>query len=1330
MKFLSDILAKAGLTVDGVVTLNNTATGQTPDANDNSTKLATTAWVRTFVQPYSLPIASASTLGGIKVGAGLSINPSTGVLSASAAGISTRDIYTFTATAGQTTFSCSYTVDQVDVFYNGSKLGASEFTATNGTSVVLNTACKVGDYLEIVSWVAGAGLSSSRTLTIDGVTYDLTANRTWNILPTGGAAGDILAKSSATNYDVAWIPNYTSTVQHTVKAAVAVTKGQAVYVSSADGTNMIVSKASNASEQTSSKTLGLVAQDLAINGQGFVVTEGLLAGLNTSTANAGDPVWLGTDGNLIFGLLNKPTAPVHLVFIGIVTRVQTNNGEIFVKVQNGFEMSELHDYVQSGVQDNFVISYESSTSLYKPKSIATLLGYTPANAARSLTINGTSYDLTADRTWTLTTSNITEGTNLYYTDTRVGTYLTANSYATQSYVSTQINNLVSGAPGLLDTLDELAAALGDDPNFATTVSTALSNRLRIDIGTQGLTSTQQGYGRTNLGLGSLAVLSSVANAQITDLAYSKLTGVPSTFAPSAHTHVWTDITDRPTNLSAFTNGPGYLTGITSSQVTTALGYTPYNATNPSGYITGITSSNVTTALGYTPYNSTNPSGYISSYTETDTLATVTGRGASTSSSITTGGLIISAVGVDVRVNRGRFQVWNNAATGNLGYRIRTDEEGGWRWQFVDGGNTEYFGVTYSTGVLTLRPSSGTIIERGGFSDFIGYNASYGSYIGGGVSNASNYLYAGGYFYDGAAIRTLIHSGNIGSQSVSYATTAGSLTSMNISQFTNNSGYVTTSGLSTDADSEQTIGGRAYYFNSGAGRMNADPRWNESGYDADLGCLHLWSWTAAGVAYGRAGIAFFNGSAYQYLTTKASTTGLFVNNTQVVTNSGTWGISISGNAATSTIFNNGSLYVSIANGNTLNSGFNNPGDGNDIWINYRGYNDTFSHFRDFRVGDGKGAQVALFTGSNKSLVVAGTITASNISGTNTGDQTNISGNAATASAVGWAGVTAGTRTGHGDIRFQPPASSFAGIQFLDTSGNGAGWFLIRGTSDTDVYTAEGITLVADKGWLTLAQRETAGRGVRIMTGTTSTTRIAVTDATTTINNTLTAGGTINIDGSLRFQSADDRRLYGASVGSGYNCVRVQGNWNTFDIMGRVIDWTGSNLHFGNGYNGEDHSSYYAVLGNPVSYFKVEGPIYATGDIIAYYSDRRLKQNIQPIDSALDILNKIGTYTFEWNKKSEDVWAKKEGDQDFGLISQEVEAAWPLGVAIQGGKDINDKYDYGNPESKYYDPLHVEKNPEEYKTVRYDKMVTIAIAAIKELKAENDALKEILKRNNII
>ena len=288
------------------------------------------------------------------------------------------------------------------------------------------------------------GVPTSRTLTIDGVSYDLSANRTWSIIPVGGAAGDILAKNSATNYDLAWIPNFTSTVKHVVKAAVAVTAGQAVYVSSADGTNMIVSKASNSSEATSSKTLGLVAQNLAINGQGFVITEGLLAGLNTSTAQAGDPVWLGTDGNLIYGLLNKPVAPAHLVFIGVVTRVQSNNGEIFVKVQNGFELHELHNVSALNPTDGDMIKYVASTGLWTKIAAST--------------------------------TNIAEGTNLYYTDGRVGTYLSTNNYATQSYVTTALANLVDSAPVTLDTLNELAAALGDDPNFATTVATSIGTK--------------------------------------------------------------------------------------------------------------------------------------------------------------------------------------------------------------------------------------------------------------------------------------------------------------------------------------------------------------------------------------------------------------------------------------------------------------------------------------------------------------------------------------------------------------------------------------------------------------------------------------------------------------------------------------------------------------------------------------------------------------------------------------------------------------------------------------------------------------------------------------
>lgn len=82
----------------------------------------------------------------------------------------------------------------------------------------------------------------------------------------------------------------------------------------------------------------------------------------------------------------------------------------------------------------------------------------------------------------ITTSNIGEGSNLYYTDARVASYLTTNSYATEGYVTTAVANLVDSAPSTLDTLNELAAALGDDPNFATTVTNSIATKLPLSGG--------------------------------------------------------------------------------------------------------------------------------------------------------------------------------------------------------------------------------------------------------------------------------------------------------------------------------------------------------------------------------------------------------------------------------------------------------------------------------------------------------------------------------------------------------------------------------------------------------------------------------------------------------------------------------------------------------------------------------------------------------------------------------------------------------------------------------------------------------------------------------
>ena len=69
----------------------------------------------------------------------------------------TRVEYVYTATAGQTSFSgndgnsnsLSYTAGQIDVFLNGSRLAPADFTATNGTSVVLGSGAVANDIVQI-----------------------------------------------------------------------------------------------------------------------------------------------------------------------------------------------------------------------------------------------------------------------------------------------------------------------------------------------------------------------------------------------------------------------------------------------------------------------------------------------------------------------------------------------------------------------------------------------------------------------------------------------------------------------------------------------------------------------------------------------------------------------------------------------------------------------------------------------------------------------------------------------------------------------------------------------------------------------------------------------------------------------------------------------------------------------------------------------------------------------------------------------------------------------------------------------------------------------------
>lgn len=275
----------------------------------------------------------------------------------------------------------------------------------NGTEYsFVNDQFQVNDYTD-VTFIKDKSGTAYTEATLDAFISTIKVIDDPNIgnLPAGGTTGQILAKIDGTDYNAEWIDNLLDEVNPVCKLGENISKGQAVYISGADGTNKVIKKASNATELTSSKTFGLLSASGVTNNKIRVITTGYLSGLDTSSANEGDPVWLGVNGNLIYGIANKPHAPAHLVFIGFVVRKNNVNGQIYVRVQNGFELDELHDVkIQSPANKN-TIFYNSSNSLWENRliGIADVTDLESALSGKEPTINAgtTSQYWRGDKSW-------------------------------------------------------------------------------------------------------------------------------------------------------------------------------------------------------------------------------------------------------------------------------------------------------------------------------------------------------------------------------------------------------------------------------------------------------------------------------------------------------------------------------------------------------------------------------------------------------------------------------------------------------------------------------------------------------------------------------------------------------------------------------------------------------------------------------------------------------------------------------------------------------------------------------------------------------------------
>ena len=130
------------------------------------------------------------------------------------------------------------------------------------------------------------------------------------------------------------------------------------------------------SDATSAQTYGLLKSSIANNADGYVVVIGNVSNLDTSALTEGQQLYLsGTTAGTY--TTTKPYAPIHLVYVGIVLRSHPTFGIIGVKIQNGYEMDELHNVDAYLPNNNDILSYNTTTSLWEHKQIATTLGYTP-----------------------------------------------------------------------------------------------------------------------------------------------------------------------------------------------------------------------------------------------------------------------------------------------------------------------------------------------------------------------------------------------------------------------------------------------------------------------------------------------------------------------------------------------------------------------------------------------------------------------------------------------------------------------------------------------------------------------------------------------------------------------------------------------------------------------------------------------------------------------------------------------------------------------------------------------------------------------------------------
>jgi hypothetical protein len=220
-------------------------------------------------------------------------------------------------------------------------------------------------------------------------------------------------------------------------------------------------------------------------------------------------------GNLLVELDNGTTVDAGLVNLALSIGSVTQGSTVGATITGAGLSTELNLVLPNTTALGLgnVTNESKATMFSNPTFTGTVSGVTAAHVGLGSVTNeskATMFDSPAF-TGTPTAPTATAGTN-------------TTQIATTQYVRTEVANLVNSAPGALDTLDELAAALGDDASFASTVTTSIG--LKAPLDSPAFTGTVTGITKTMIGLGNV-----LNETKATAFTNPEFTGVP--VAPTA-----------------------------------------------------------------------------------------------------------------------------------------------------------------------------------------------------------------------------------------------------------------------------------------------------------------------------------------------------------------------------------------------------------------------------------------------------------------------------------------------------------------------------------------------------------------------------------------------------------------------------------------------------------------------------------------------------------------------------------------------------------------------------------------------------------------------------